>query len=137
MDNLSFNKSLPSIIYLKDDEIFTNGNTAYGIIYLKTTKKNFWSKWSRRCFFLTNRGISFWKQKKGKRVKWKKVFFSSITGVSGLENVVDFDKNYLTFDIFCNKIYKRKKYTFKSYNIEMFSYIYQIIHRNMKNNYSD
>ena len=137
MDNLSFNKSMPSIIYLKNDEIFTDGNTAYGIIYLKTTKKKFWSKWSRRCFILTNRGISFWKQKKGKRLKWKKVFFSSITGVSGLENVVDFDNNYLTFDIFYNKNYKRKKYIFKSYNIDMFSYIYQIIDRNMKNNYRD
>jgi hypothetical protein len=129
MENMTFNKNTPSIIYLKDDEIFTYGNTAYGLIYLKTTKKKFWSKWSRRCFFLTNKSISFWKQRKNRREKFKKIFFSSITGVSGLENVVDFDNNYLTFDIFYNKNYKRKKYTFKSYNIDMFSYIYQIIDR--------
>ena len=134
---MTFNKNTPSIIYLKDDQIFTYGNTAYGLIYLKTTKKKIWSKWSRRCFFLTNKSISFWKQRKNRREKIKKIFFSSYFNLSGLENVLEYDNNYLTFDILYNEKDCTKKYTFKSYNIGLFSYIYQIIDRNMKNTYRD
>ena len=137
MENITSHKNIPDVIYLKNDEIFTDGNTAYGVVYFKTTTKKFWTKWSRRCFFLTNKSISFWKQKKCKRKKFKRIFFTSYFNLGGLENVLEYDNNYLTFDIFYNYRNCKKKYTFKSYNIDLFSYIYQMIDRCTHDKYRD
>jgi hypothetical protein len=135
METASFdNGGNDDVIYLNDDDIFMDGINAYGIFYLKVSSKKFWSKWSRRVFIFTHRGIRFWKQKEEKRKKSKYINFFSNVSISGLENVVENGVNYLTFQIIHYKNrYIQKVYTLKSYNINSFSSFYKMIDSRINN----
>ena len=123
MKTYSFN----NIIYLSDEEIKFEENGAYGIFYVQTRKKLFWKKWSRRCFLLTPNGLSFWKQLPSKRTKFKKLYFCSFFKITGIENNIENNKNYLTFNIFYDKYKPNKKLEFKSSNYDNFPILYNII----------
>ena len=113
-------------IYLYPDEIVIDDNIAYGRIYLKVNSKKFFKKWSERIFFLTEKGISFWKMKKSKRVKYTSLYFDNFFTLGGIENVNKKNTNYYKFDITCKKN-KRRNFSFKSYNTNNFYQVYKMI----------
>jgi hypothetical protein len=122
------------IIYLEENEIVLNNACGYGIFYLKVSTKKFWKKWSRRMFFISKKGMKFWKSKGEKRKKCEIINFSSSNiFLSGLENVIGNNhKCYLTFKIILNlNMYKQKVYIFKSTNIKMFNELYKLLDKHI------